>query len=115
MSDQGVPLLGSVLEPVGDGTLKGDVLRIGPGSPEATGALPIPVVGQVVRLDDTGWPDSSRMLIVGRVESVSTSPEDPLRPVIVVRPTINVERLAEVLLRIQDSSTLELTPEGGKR
>lgn len=114
MSDQGQAFLSSVLEPVGDGTLKGDVLRIGAGSPEATGALPVPVVGQIVRLDDTAWPDSSSMLIVGRVESVSTSPDDPLRPVIVVRPTINIERLSEVLLRVQDSPA-EPAMEGGTR
>jgi cell shape-determining protein MreC len=47
------------------------------------------------------------MLIVGRVESVSPSPSDPLRQVIVVRPTVNIERLSELLLRLQAMGGVE--------
>ena len=97
MSAEGVPLVGSSLTPVGDGTLRGDAMRITAGD----GPLPTPEPGQLVRLDDPEWPGSSRMLIVGRVETVSPSPEDPLRPVVVVRPTLNIERVSEVVLRLQ--------------
>lgn len=98
MTGDGPAEIGANLSPVGDGTLKGDVLRLGA---EAEGAIPVPAVGQLVRLDDLDWPESSRMLIVGKIESVSPSPGDPLRSVIVVRPTVNIERISEVVLRLQ--------------
>lgn len=100
MTGEGAPVIGSNLTPMGDGRLKGDVMRL--GAPlGAEGALPAPEVNQLVRLDDPEWPGSSRMLIVGRIESVAPSPEDPLRPVIIVRPTLNIERVSEVVLRLQ--------------
>lgn len=97
MTGEGRPVLGTILTPTGDGRLKGDVLRL----EGEEGPIPTPEPGQLVRLLDDGWPSSSRMLIVGRIESVGPSPEDPLRPVIVVRPTLNIERVSEVVLRLQ--------------
>lgn len=102
VTGDGVPEIGANLIPQGDGTLRGDVLRIaGP----ADAAVPQAETGQIVRLDDLDWPASSRMLIVGRVERIEPSPDDPLRTVIIVRPTLNIERVAEVLLRVQSSET----------
>lgn len=102
MTGEGPAEIGANLVPVGDGTLKGDVLRMGADAgTEAATPPAMPAIGQIVRLDDADWPESSRMLVVGRVESVAPSPSDPLRSVVVVRPTVNIERLSEVLLRLQ--------------
>ncbi len=116
MTDDGPAHLGSSLTPIGDGTLKGDVRRLdnGAASNETNAATSIPAVGQIVRLDDIDWPPSSRMLIVGRIVSVSPSPEDPLRSVIVVKPAMNIERLSEVLLRVQDPVSTPQASQGGK-
>jgi hypothetical protein len=91
--------LAANLAPQGDGTLKGDVFVLEGLSTPGTPA-PTPAPGQLVRLDDSRWPDSARMLIVGEIESVSPSPEQLLRQVIVVRPLADVTRVSEVLLRI---------------
>jgi cell shape-determining protein MreC len=108
MTGEGPAEIGANLVPVGDGTLKGDVLRIsGDASVDPGAGAPAAAVGQIVRLDDMDWPKSARMLIVGRVESVSPSPSDPLRQVIVVRPTVNIERLSELLLRLQAMGGVE--------
>ncbi|GIK18530.1 MAG: hypothetical protein DYG93_13595 [Leptolyngbya sp. PLA2] len=93
------------LAPVGDGTLRGDVEY--PASPEGR---PTPEVapGQLVRLSDPVWPPSAQMLIIGQVERVEPAPDAPLRRVITVRPTVRLERVSEVVLRI-----LQETGEGG--
>lgn len=93
-----LPLMAN-LTPTGDGTLRGEVGVIRP----LLGAdAPTPEVaqGMIVRLDDPQWPDNARMLVVGRVESVEASEDQPLRKVIVVRPTVDVARVTEVLLRL---------------
>lgn len=100
MTGEGAPVIGSNLTPVGDGRLQGDVMRIAGGG-GGTEQLPTPEVGQLARLVDQEWPESSRMLIVGRVESVLPSPENPLRPMVIVRPLVNIERVSEVVLRVQ--------------
>ncbi|QOI99519.1 MAG: hypothetical protein HRU70_03090 [Phycisphaeraceae bacterium] len=106
MTASGEPGPRALLEPSGDGTLRGVVEYVQtPG-----GGVVEPAVGQVVRLDDPGWPAASRMLIVGRVVSVEPAPEHPLRRLIVVEPTVRIERVAEVVLR----STLP-EPEGSAR
>jgi len=91
------------LEPVGDGTLRGPVEDRRDGTGGASGEGPVvPEVGQTVRLDDPGrWPASAQMLVIGRVERVEPAPGQPLRKVIVVRPTIErLDRVSEVVLRI---------------
>jgi len=98
MSDETNFSLAAELSPRGDGTLRGVVRvlesRIAPGT-----RPPEPMPGQLVRLDDPDWSPSSTMLIVGRVESVDPSPEESQRLMITVRPLVNVERVARVLLR----------------
>jgi cell shape-determining protein MreC len=84
------------LKSVGDGTLRGDV-AYDEDDPEAVSLIE---VGQTVRLDDGQWPASAQMLVLGLVESVEPAPDSPLRPVIVVRPIIVLERVTEVIVRI---------------
>jgi cell shape-determining protein MreC len=85
------------LQPVGDGTLRGDVAN--PGAEGARAIQP----GQTVRLFDRQWPASAQMLVLGTVESVEPAPDSPLRPVIVVRPTVVLERVTEVIVRVTPS------------
>jgi len=86
------------LLPSGDGTLRGDV-AYDEADPDASRAV---AVGQTVRLDDGQWPASAQMLVLGLVESVEPAPDSPLRPVIVVRPLIALERATEVIVRISE-------------
>lgn len=89
------------LAPVGDGTLRGDV-AYDDDDPQASKSV---AVGQTVRLDDGQWPQSAQMLVLGAVESVEPAPDSPLRPVIVVRPLINLERVTEVIVRVNSMPT----------
>jgi hypothetical protein len=84
------------LTPVGDGTLRGPVSdRRDP----ATNAAITPQPGQIVRLDDPTWPKISRMLKLGVVESVEPNPNQPLRRIVTVRPTVlDLERISDVIL-----------------
>lgn len=98
MFDEGTGGLRTTLEPVGDGTLRGDV-----EDRRDVGGTPIePKVGMIVRLSDAGrWPRNAQMLMVGKVEAVTPSPQQPLRKVVTVRPAIpDMERVSEVVLRI---------------
>lgn len=97
-----------LLEPLGDGRLRGQV-----ESPASGAQAPAPEAGQTVRLSDDRWPASSQMFILGKVESVEQDPASPLRTVITVVPTVNIERLSEVTLRITDLSAPLTT--GGRR
>ncbi len=91
------------LTAVGDGTLVGPVEDV---SGRTNAAELEPVVGQEVRLDDPSWPAAARMLRLGVVEAIRPSPDAPLRRVVVVRPTQDLSRLSEIVLRIS------LPPEG---
>jgi cell shape-determining protein MreC len=79
-----------LLYPVTDGQLQGYVSVEGPDQP--------PGIGQLVRLEDEKWPRTSQMLVIGSVTFVQRDPTG--RPIITVRPTTDLERLAEVVLRI---------------
>ena len=96
------------LTPVGDGTLRGPVSdRRDP----ATNAPIEPRPGQLVRLDDPSWPRISRMLKLGVVESVEPSPNQPLRRIVTVRPTVpDLERVSDVILWTTASQS---RPDGG--
>ena len=84
-----------LLKPVGDGTLRGDVAR--PSLDENTNIR----VGQEVRLQDSQWPTNAQMLLVGHIERVERNEKQPLRPSIIVRPTVDdLRRVPEVILRI---------------
>lgn len=86
------------LRPRGDGTLRGPV----EDRRDAQSGAPIePQVGDEVRLaDPERWPRAAQMVLVGRVEKVEPAPEQPLRKVITVRPTIErLDRVAQVIIR----------------
>lgn len=84
------------LSPTGEGTLRGPVEdRRDP----TTSAAIEPVIGQTVRLDDPTWPKAARMLVLGRVERIEPSPDQPLRKIVTVRPIVaGLDRLSEVVL-----------------
>lgn len=85
------------LEPRGDGTFRGPVSTEGRDPASALKLEP----GQLVRLDDQErWPRHAQMLVIGRIESVDASPDQPLRKVVTVRPTLSLDRVSEVVLRI---------------
>ncbi len=100
-----------LLTPGPDGTLRGPV-------EDARGIEPTP--GLIVRLADTDrWPASAQMLLLGKVESVEPDPNQPLRKTVTVRPTLKLERVSEVVLRISpespDSDTPQTKIKGGSR
>ncbi len=103
LSEDGKQQARCFLRPTGDGTLRGEVAR-----PALNEELSIRV-GQEVRLQDSQWPTSAQMLLVGLIERVENNPEQPLRPRIIVRPQIeDLRRIPEVILRIpitDDAST----------
>lgn len=95
------------LEPVGDGTLRGPAFRPERSSTLADAAAPDanapePAVGQTVRLDDDAdrWPRHAQMLIIGKIERIDPNPDMPLRKIITVRPTLALDRVSEVVLRV---------------
>ncbi len=92
----------AILNPVGDGTLRGPV--------EGEGGVEIKR-GTVVRLDDPDrWPRHAQMLVVGVIEDIGASPENPLRRIITVRPTVRLERVSDAVLRVPDESDEVLDP-----
>lgn len=81
------------LDPIGNGRLRGPVAGDGAGVEP----------GQVVRLSDPDWPPTAQMLILGRVESVAPSEEQPLRRIITVTPQIDLARVLRVTLRTPEN------------
>ncbi len=81
----------------GDGTLKGLLeypeTRAGETRPAAR-------VGQTVHLDDRAWPANARMLVLGTIIDMQPYKDSPLRQIITVRPTVKIDRVTEVILRI---------------
>lgn len=97
LDDAGERTLGCLLSPVGDGTLRGDAESTGPGQDPAGLRT-----GQTVRLRDPQWPEHAQMLVVGTVERIEPHADSPLRRVLTVRPTADLLRVAEVVLRVPD-------------
>lgn len=86
------------LEPVGDGLLRGPVEDV---KDSATQEAIVPRVGQTVRLlDPELWPKSAQMLVIGKIESVNSAPDQPLRKIVTVRPTTRLDRVFDVVLRL---------------
>lgn len=83
-----------LLEPAGDGTLVGEV------SPPEDGRVDELQVGQTVRLFDEQWPRHAQMLVIGDVERVEPSADQPLRRRITVRPRVDLRRVSEVIVRL---------------
>jgi len=98
------------LEPSGDGLLRGPVED---RRDEATQEPLTPRPGQTVRLfDPESWPKNAQMLVIGKVESVDSAPDQPLRKLITVRPTSRLDRISEVVLRLAGEPRPE-PPAGG--
>ena len=85
------------LSPTRDGLLKGDVAGSRDENPTLTPGL-------TVRLSDSTWQASAQMLVIGTVVSVGQAPDSPLRSVVVVRPTVALDRATEVIVRIAEST-----------
>lgn len=85
------------LEPVGGGLLRGPA----EWKPREGGADPIEIaVGMTVRLRDETWPRSAQMLVVGTVTAVDPAPDEPTRTIVTVAPTVPLQRVSEVVLRV---------------
>ncbi|MFI4917595.1 MAG: rod shape-determining protein MreC [Phycisphaerales bacterium JB060] len=97
------------LEPAGGGLLKGPAAW----QPEFEGEEPVEiVVGMTVRLRDETWPRSAQMLIVGEVVEVAPAPDEPTRTVITVAPTVPLQRVSEVVLRVPIDPEVETVGSG---
>lgn len=83
-----------LLEPVGDGTLRGEV------SPPDDGRADELAIGQTVRLLDEQWPRHAQMLVIGEIERIEPSPTQPLRRLITVKPRVDPRRVREVIVRL---------------
>jgi cell shape-determining protein MreC len=57
-----------------------------------------PEVGQTVRLEDPQWPKHAQRLVIGTITAVKTVTTG--RQVIEVKPTVDLDRLSEVVLRL---------------
>ncbi len=85
------------LTPDGKGALVGPVTV--PDTPDPNAQLE---VGQDVRLrfTDGSWPESSQMLLIGRVVEIGPAPDAPIRRYITVEPLVDLRRISKVVLRI---------------
>lgn len=97
MVDESTVWLDCTLTPRGDGTLSGPVEYVSAGG---GGEAVEPRPGMRVRLDDPAWPDSAQMFLVGEVERVEESAQMAGRRVVTVRPTLELHRLSELVLRV---------------
>ena len=100
-----------------DGTLRG---LLGALVNHSSGRSPTPLnegeiaPGQEVRvLDSEGWPASAQMLVIGTVVEVRPVPDSPLRREVVVKPAVELSRIAEVVVRIPLGADEQNDGEGG--
>ena len=104
--DSGIPCR---LEPIGGHRMRGPATWIF----EAERQAPVEIaVGMTVRLRDETWPRSAQMLIVGEVVEVSPAPDEPTRTLVTVAPTVPLQRVSEVVLRVPIDPERE-SAEGG--
>jgi len=103
LDDSGTNSARCMLSPIGKGLLEGDVTRpIADGTGIPAAAIQI---GMEVRLLDDQWPRHAQMLLIGTIESVSPSPDQPLRQRITVRPSTDLRSVPEVFFRVPDLTT----------
>ena len=85
------------LEPIGGNRLQGPATWVFESERQA----PVEIaVGMTVRLRDETWPRSAQMLIVGEVVEVAPAPNEPTRTLVTVSPTVPLQRVSEVVLRV---------------
>jgi cell shape-determining protein MreC len=90
---------------VGKRVLKGQVQHSSPPVPD-------PKVGDIVRVDDSNnWPRSAQRLTIGAVTEVETLAGG--RIVVTVKPTVDLERLGEVVLLLSPKSEGAASGTGG--
>lgn len=97
------------LEPIGGGLMRG------PATWEWNEAQDGPIeiaVGMTVRLRDDTWPRSAQMLIVGEVTAVDPAPDEPTRTIVTVTPTVPLQRVSEVVLRVPIDPETESNEDG---
>ena len=99
------------LEPIGGGRLRGPATWLFEDDRQA----PVEVrTGMTVRLRDETWPRSAQMLIVGTVVEVAPAEDEPTRTIVTVEPTVPLQRVSEVVLRVPiDLTQEEPTHENG--
>lgn len=100
LDDTGLNVARCMLTPIGKGLLEGDVTKPiadETGTPTATIEK-----GMEVRLLDDQWPRHAQMLLIGTIESVDPSPDQPLRQRITVRPSVDLRSIPEVFFRVPD-------------
>ena len=100
LDDSGTNTARCMLRPIGKGLLQGDVTKPvadGTGIPAATIEI-----GMEVRLLDDQWPRHAQMLLIGTIESIAPSPNQPLRQRITVRPSVDLRSVPEVFFRVPD-------------
>lgn len=107
LEPNGGAMLPCSLTPVGDGSLAGPVTE--PDSAE--GQIPL-AVGQDVRLrvNDGSWPESSQMLLIGRIVEIAPAPDQPVRRYITVQPLVDLSRISRVVLRVPVDALREDAP-----
>lgn len=96
------------LRPAGDGSLVGPV-EDRPDQPDLIDRL---ARGQDVLLDDDAWPAHAQGLMIGRIERIEPSPDQPLRQRVRVRPSIDLARVKQVVLRIEQTATARAATTG---
>lgn len=94
-----------VLHPIRDGLLQGLV---------SGRDVPVPKPGQRVHLHDEEWPRHSQMLVIGQIERVDRG--DHGWHLLTVRPTVELDRVSEVVLRFTpEQDTRAIGSAGGQR
>ena len=105
--DSGIPCR---LEPTAGNRLSGPATWVF----EAERQAPVEItVGMTVRLRDETWPRSAQMLVVGEVVEVASAPDEPTRTIVTVAPTVPLERVSEVVLRVPIDPQASGTESGG--
>jgi cell shape-determining protein MreC len=98
LDDTGTKTARCMLSPIGKGLLEGDV-TMPAGGADSDDSIQ---VGMEVRLLDDQWPRHAQMLLIGKIESVAPSPNQPLRLRITVRPSVDLRAVPEVFFRVPD-------------
>jgi len=91
------------LSPVGDGTLEGPVDAQYSGDNQQQRQVS---VGSTVRLSDDSWAMNSQMLVVGTVTDVRPDKQQPLRQVVTVQPSVDLQRVGSVILRLTPNAEI---------
>ena len=100
LDDTGTKIVRCMLTPIGKGLLEGDVTM---PVADATGIPAATIkVGMEVRLLDDQWPRHAQMLLIGTIERIAPSPNQPLRQRITVRPSVDLRSVPDVFFRVPD-------------